>query len=128
MPFERPSVIVLGGVNGAGKTTASRRLLAEQLAVTSFVNADEIARGLNAFAPESVAMAAGRVLLQRLKELARERTNFAFETTLAGRTYLPVLAELQKAGYAIEIHYFWVRSADLAVRRVRNRVLAGGHG
>lgn len=128
MPSERPSVIVLGGVNGAGKTTASRRLLAEQLAVTSFVNADEIARGLNAFAPESVAMAAGRVLLQRLKELARERTNFAFETTLAGRTYLPVLAELQKAGYAIEIHYFWVRSADLAVRRVRNRVLAGGHG
>jgi len=127
MPAERPTVIVLGGVNGAGKTTSSRRLLADQLAVTSFVNADEIARGLCAFAPEMVAIAAGRILLQRLDELARQGAGFAFETTLAGRTYLPFLQELKRLGHAIEIHYFWLRSADLAVERVRKRVLSGGH-
>jgi predicted ABC-type ATPase len=127
MPAERPTVIVLGGVNGAGKTTSSRRLLAEQLVVTSFVNADEIARGLCAFAPGTVAIAAGRILLQRLEELARERVGFAFETTLAGRTYLPFLQELKGLSYVIEIHYFWLRSADLAVERVRKRVLSGGH-
>jgi predicted ABC-type ATPase len=128
MPSEKPIAIVLGGVNGAGKTTSSRRLLAEQLSVLSFVNADEIARGLNAFAPQDAAIAAGRLMLQRLRELARERANFAFESTLAGRTYIPFLQELKQAGYGIEIHYFWLRSPDLAVERVRNRVAAGGHG
>jgi predicted ABC-type ATPase len=128
MPPDRPIVIVLGGVNGAGKTTSARRLLAEQLSVLSFVNADEIARGLNAFAPEAAAIAAGRVLLHRIKELAHERTSFGFETTLAGRTYLPFLKELKANGYTVEIHYFWIRSANLAVERVRKRVLSGGHG
>jgi predicted ABC-type ATPase len=128
MPAERPTVIVLGGVNGAGKTTSSRGLLAEQLTVTSFVNADEIARGLSAFAPQAAAFAAGRVMLQRINELTDERENFAFETTLAGRTYVRFLQELKRSGYAIEIHYFWRRSADLAVERVRKRVLSGGHG
>jgi predicted ABC-type ATPase len=128
MPSGQPLVVVLGGVNGAGKTTSSRRLLAEQLSVLSFVNADEIARGLSAFAVETMAMAAGRILLQRVKELARDRADFAFETTLAGRTYLSFLKELKAIGYAVEIHYFWLRSADLAVERVRKRVSSGGHG
>jgi predicted ABC-type ATPase len=128
MSPEQPTVIVLGGVNGAGKTTSSRRLLAEHLGVPSFVNADEIARGLNAFAPQDAALAAGRLMLQRLKELAQGRANFAFESTLAGRTYLPFLQELKLAGYTIEVHYFWLRFPELAVERVRNRVASGGHG
>jgi predicted ABC-type ATPase len=102
----QPVAIVLGGVNGAGKSTAARALLAEQLAVTTFVNADEIARGLNAFAPEAVAFAAGRVMLARLRELAEVRASFGFETTLAGRTYLPFMRDLKRTGYAIELHYF----------------------
>jgi predicted ABC-type ATPase len=122
-----PIAIVLGGVNGAGKSTAARALLAEQLKVTAFVNADEIARGLNAFAPETVAFTAGRVMLARLKELAAERADFAFETTLAGRTYVSFLTELKQVGYAVELHYFWLRSADLAVERVQARVRRGGH-
>jgi predicted ABC-type ATPase len=128
MPPERPMAIVLGGVNGAGKSTSARALLAEQLSVTTFVNADEIARGLNAFAPESVAFAAGRVMLQRLEELAADRADFAFETTLAGRTYLPFLRDLTDGRYFIELHYFWLRSAELAIERVGNRVRRGGHG
>jgi len=120
-------VIVLGGVNGAGKSTSARALLAEQLSVTTFVNADEIARGLNAFAPETVAFAAGRVMLQRLTELVVERADFAFETTLAGRTYLPILSEWQRNGYGVEMYYFWLRSPELALSRVRARVRRGGH-
>ena len=127
MPDDRPTVIVLGGVNGAGKTTSSRRLLAEQLAVTTFVNADEIARGLSGFAPETAAVAAGRIMLERLNDLARQRADFAFETTLAGRTYLPFLRDLRASGYAVELYYFWLPSADVAVNRVRQRVRRGGH-
>jgi predicted ABC-type ATPase len=127
MPAERPTVIVLGGVNGAGKTTSSRRLLADQLGVTSFVNADEIARGLSAFAPEAAAIAAGRVMLRRLNELAAERAEFASETTLAGRTYLSFLRSLRNNGYVVELYYLWLHSPDLAIERVRARVRRGGH-
>lgn len=127
MPPEQPIAIVLAGINGAGKTTASQALLADQLAVMAFVNADTIARGLNAFAPEAVAMQAGRIVLTHLHDLAKERADFAFETTLSGRTYLPFLRCLREDGYAVELYYFWLRSAELAVERVRARVRRGGH-
>lgn len=127
MPPEKPVVIVLGGINGAGKTTSSQALLADQLAVMCFVNADMIARGLNAIRPESAALQAGRVMLTRLRELATDQADFAFETTLSGKTYLPFLRSLRENGYAVELYYFWLRSADLAVSRVRARVRRGGH-
>ncbi len=122
-----PKVIVLGGVNGAGKSTAAHDLLADTLEVDCFVNADLIARGLNALQPQTVAAEAGRVMLARLRGLANSRANFAFETTLAGRSYLPFLRQLRRTGFAVEIHYFWLESPDLAVARVRERVRAGGH-
>jgi predicted ABC-type ATPase len=127
MPPEQPVAIVLAGINGAGKTTSSQALLADQLAVMSFVNADAIARGLNAFAPESVALQAGRVTLTRLRELSEEKADFAFETTLAWRTYLAFLDGLRQNGYVIELYYFWLNSPELAVQRVKARVRRGGH-
>ena len=92
-----------------------------------FVNADTIARGLNAIRPETAALQAGRIMLTRLRELAADRADFAFETTLSGKTYLPFLRSLRENGYVVELYYFWLRSADLAVSRVRARVRRGGH-
>jgi predicted ABC-type ATPase len=89
MSDPRPSVVVLAGPNGAGKSTAAPALLQGALAVNEFVNADVIARGLSAFDPAAVAIAAGRVMLGRLRELAGQRASFAFETTLASRTFAP---------------------------------------
>ena len=63
---ESPKVVVIAGPNGAGKSTAATRILQDALAVQEFVNADVIARGLSAFKPESVALTAGRVMLQLL--------------------------------------------------------------
>src|SRR5947209_15079140 len=98
MPNHSPSVVVLAGPNGAGKSTAAPQLLKDTLAVTEFVNADVIARGLSAFDPERAALAAGRVMRKRLQELARERKDFAFESTLAGRSFAPWLGELARGG------------------------------
>src|SRR5438552_204099 len=95
-----PTIIVLGGVNGAGKTTASRTLLADTLNVMTFVNADVIAQGLAGFDPDSAALEASRIMLERLYALAGKRADFAFETTLAARSYAPWLDELRQAGYA----------------------------
>jgi len=124
---EPPSVVVLAGPNGAGKSTAAPALLRGRLAVGHFVNADEIARGLSAFEPESVAVPAGRIMLTRLKELARDRRNFAFETTLATRSFAPWIRSLSEAGYEFHLVFLWLPSADLAVARVADRVVQGGH-
>jgi predicted ABC-type ATPase len=96
----RPVVVILGGPNGAGKTTCAAALLPVDLNIRQFVNADTIASGLSAFAPETAAVAAGRVMLHRLDELARERQSFAFETTLASRSFAPFLAAITRAGRA----------------------------
>lgn len=126
--MDSPHVIILAGPNGAGKTTASRDLLQGALAVQEFVNADAIAQGLSGFQPEEVAMEAGRVMLARLDELARQRANFAFETTLASRTIAPRLTTLiQREGYRFHLFYLWLSSAELAVNRVAQRVRLGGH-
>ncbi len=127
MSGEQPIVVVLGGINGAGKTTASRKLLADHLAMKTFVNADLIAKGLNALSPESVAFEAGRVMIARLRQLASTSESFAFESTLAGRTYVKFLKELRSLGYRIELYYFWLSSAELAIQRVSQRVVSGGH-
>ncbi len=122
-----PDVFVIGGPNGAGKTTAARGMLPSFVGVSQFVNADEIARGLSGFAPETVAQEAGRIMLRRLRALAGQRVDFAFETTLASRSFAPWLAGLQRTGYDVHIIYLWLPSPELAVARVARRVQAGGH-
>jgi len=124
---QRPHAIILAGPNGAGKSTAAPSLLAETLRITEFVNADVIARGLSGFAPDNAAIEAASIMYQRLHELAALGRNFAFETTLAGRTLAAWLKELHNDGYTIHLHFLWLSSADLAVARVRQRVAEGGH-
>jgi len=127
MSAPRPCVVILAGPNGAGKSTAAPELLQGELAVTEFVNADVIARGLSAFDPDRAAIAAGRVMLARLDELARQRESFAFETALASRSFAPWLRGLRASGYAIHLFFLWLPSPDLAVQRVADRVRSGGH-
>jgi predicted ABC-type ATPase len=126
-PIENPNLIVLAGCNGAGKTTASRWLLAKTLKVFTYVNADVIAQGLSGFDPEAAAIRAGRIMLEQLHDLAAQRVNFAFETTRAGRGYASWLDAIRTAGYQIHLLYFWLKSPDIAVARVAARVKHGGH-
>lgn len=122
-----PLVVVIAGPNGAGKTTTAPLLLQRALAVSEFVNADAIALGLSAFRPESAAFAAGRAMLARLKALAASRVDFAFETTLASRTFAPWLRQVQASGCHVHVAFLALPDADLAVARVQERVRAGGH-
>jgi predicted ABC-type ATPase len=122
-----PDVVVLGGPNGAGKTTCANTVLPDHLRILQFVNADTIAAGLSGFAPETVAFQAGRVMLSRIEALSREGASFSFETTLASRTFAPLLRRLKGEGYTVTVVYVWLHSPDLAVRRVAERVKRGGH-
>jgi predicted ABC-type ATPase len=95
--------------------------------IDAFVNAALIAEGLSGFRPEQSAIGAGRILLARLGELAERRADFAFESTLSGRTLHAFLARLMSVGYESHIFYLWLPSAELALARVRSRVQAGRH-
>ena len=122
-----PSVVVLAGPNGAGKTTSAAVVLPDVLGVRHFVNADVIASGLSAFDPEVVAIAAGRLMLTRMRELAEQRESFGFETTLASRSFAPFLRNLAATGYGVHLVYLWLPDPELAIARVARRVLRGGH-
>ncbi len=118
---------MIAGPNGAGKTTVTPRILKSAYDIAEWVNADVIARGLSGLQPESASWEAGRVMIERLHELAAQQQSFAFETTLAGRSYFKWINELRSTGYEFHLYYVTVESADICVARVARRVRAGGH-
>ena len=118
---------IIAGCNGAGKTTASFTILPEILGCKEFINADEIAKGLSPFQPESVAMQAGRIMLARMDELLQKGETFAFETTLATKSYKQKIEWAQANGYEVTLLFFWLDSPNIAKERVAQRVAEGGH-
>ena len=123
----RPIVHVIAGPNGAGKTTFARVFLANAAGGENFLNSDLLAAGLSPLAPGTMELRAGRLLLERWRELAAARANFAFETTMSGKSYAVMLRELKEHGYEIRIAYLWIDSVELSLRRIRQRVRKGGH-
>jgi len=121
------NLYIISGCNGAGKTTASFTILPEVLDCREFVNADEIAKGLSPFQPEKVAFEAGRIMLHRISELLESGQVFAFETTLATKSYKSKIALAQEKGYKVILLFFWLQDVELAIERVKTRVLEGGH-
>lgn len=123
----RPTLYIIAGCNGAGKTTASYSVLPDLLECREFVNADEIARGLSPFNPESVAIEAGRLMIHRIESLVGQRKTFAIETTLATRSYAALVHKVHDLGYNVVLLFFWLPSPEIAVKRVAKRVSEGGH-
>lgn len=122
-----PRCIIIAGPNGAGKTTFAREFLTKEVGVVHFVNPDLIASGLSPLRPELATLAAGRLFLRELDRLAKAKTDFAFESTLSGLTYLSRLKRWKVVGYQIEIIYLRILSPQLALRRIAARVKQGGH-
>ena len=128
MALDQPRLVILAGPNGAGKTTASMELLKGAYEIDEYVNADTIAKGLFAFPPESVTLAANRIMLTRIQELVSTKKSFATETTLATRSLAGMVREWRELhGYYVILFFLWLPSPELAVRRVGDRVRMGGH-
>lgn len=124
---EMPKLYIIAGCNGAGKTTASYSILPEMLECTQYVNSDEFAKSLSPFDPDSAAMTAGRYMLMKISYLFARREDFCIESTLATRSLLRMVKEAKENGYTVTLIYLWLNSPELAIARVRDRVLSGGH-
>jgi predicted ABC-type ATPase len=122
-----PNVYIIAGPNGAGKTTFAREFLPNYADCRNFINADLIAQGMSPFSPEAVAFRAGRLMLSEINLLARRHVDFGFETTLSGHGHLGLIRRLKNSGYQVHIFFLWIPVVDIALSRVRDRVLEGGH-
>ncbi len=120
-------IIIIAGPNGAGKTTFAREFLPNEADCPNFVNADLIAAGLAPFSPDAAAFKAGRLMLAEIRNHARLGESFAFETTLSGRYYSRLIPKWQSSGYVVKLFFLKLASPELAVARVEQRVLSGGH-
>ena len=123
----KPTCYIIAGPNGAGKTTFALEYLPKVAGYTRFINADLIAAGLSPLAPERELLAASRLFLREIEERIEAREDFAFETTLAGRTYLRLVERLQRDGWRVELIYLALPSVEMSKLRVAERVAHGGH-
>lgn len=72
-------------------------------------------------------MRAGRLLLEQIRLLASKRSDFGFETTLSGVTYVSFLRRLKAQGYRIHLFFLWIPTVEVALARIADRVRRGGH-
>src|ERR1035438_2830410 len=122
-----PTLYIIAGPNGVGKTTFADSYLPDEAKQLEFVNADLIARGLSPYDPDSATVEAGRIALKRIRELIALRKGFTWETTMSGRSAIGWLRGARAAGYVLKAYFLWVGDQEVVLRRIRQRVVEGGH-
>jgi predicted ABC-type ATPase len=127
MSSHKPTIYLIAGCNGAGKTTFAREFLPQEAKCLNFLNADLIALGLSPFDSRAGALKAGRLLLKEFQQFVSRHQTFALESTLSGKTYAAMLSQAKENGFQIYLHYLWLPSLSIALARVRERVKKGGH-
>jgi predicted ABC-type ATPase len=127
MTAKQPTIYLIAGCNGAGKTTFAKSFLPNEAKCLNFLNADLIAQGLSPLNTRAAAIKAGRLLMEEFRSFVAKRETFAFESTLSGLTYLSLLRNAKQRGFQIYLHYLWLPTPAIAIARVRERVKKGGH-
>jgi len=122
-----PTIYVIAGPNGVGKTTFADRYLPDVIKELEFINPDLIARGLSPYNAEAVTLEAGRIALERIRHLVATRQSFTWETTMSGRTAINWLKDAKAAGFRLKGYFLWVRGVEMTLLRIRRRVAEGGH-
>ena len=127
MPRKSANCYIIAGPNGAGKTTFATEFLPLYANCRNFINPDLLARAFSPFDPDAGMFRAGRVVLERIAEFSEAKKDFAFETTLSGRGYVPLLRRMKATDFRLHLFYLWIPSPELALLRIRDRVESGGH-
>ena len=121
------NAVIIAGPNGAGKTT----FVSEYLPVSGaeYISADAIAATMVSTPGEfdRIRIRAGRSFLEKIQRLIQAEANLVIEVTLAGRGFQRIIRELKSTGYTVTIVFVFLKSPEVCIARVRNRVMAGGH-
>ena len=125
--MNKPTLLVIAGSNGVGKTTFAKNFLKKYPNCNQFINSDLIASGLSPIKPESASLEAGKLMLTKIKRLIEQKQSFSFETTLSGKLYLKIFNIAKKQDYQIHLIYLYLESPDFAIKRIKERVKHGGH-
>ena len=120
-------ILIVGGPNGAGKTSFAREFLPNEDRCPTFINADLIAAGLDPFQPDRAAVRAGRLMLDMIGGCVRRGESFTFEMTLSGRGPARMIPAWRQRGYRVALIFLRLSIPELAIARVGQRVLEGGH-
>ena len=123
----KPTLYIIAGCNGAGKTTFAKIFLPQEVKCPHFFNADEIARGISPLAPQRGTLRAGRILIGEIEACMKRRETFAVESTLSGKSYITLFRRALRLGYETELHYLLLETPAQAIARVQQRVQTGGH-
>ena len=123
----KPTCRVIAGPNGSGKTTFATDFLPLYVDCQNFVNPDLLAKAFSPFNPDTAHLKAAKMTLELMDENIAAKRDFAFETTLSGRSYAVKLRKIKDAGYAVSMFYLWVPSTELTIQRIKERVSQGGH-
>lgn len=118
---------IVAGPNGSGKSTFAQAYFKLRNGKSRFINADTIAAGLAAGKESQNSFHAGRVVLAAVKEALDRSESFAFESTLSGLTWRPILLDAIERGYIITIYFVFLLNPRLNLIRIRQRVREGGH-
>lgn len=121
------NIYIIAGPNGSGKTTFAKKFLPDYAECQNFINTDLIAQGLSPFSPRAAAIKAGKLVLQQIHEFADKEIDFAFETTLSGKSYANLFKKFTQKGYKLHLYFLWIPNCELAIARIKERVLEGGH-
>ena len=120
------NLYLIASANGSGKTTLAG-VLAAIRALPGVSQCRPVGRRACTVS-ETAAIRAGRLLLERIKELVAAKNDFGFETTLAGKSYVKMFKQMKEQGYQWHCYFLWLPSVEMAVARVAHRVSEGGHG
>jgi predicted ABC-type ATPase len=122
---KNPHIDLIGGPNGSGKSSFAGLFFKNRN--TSYLNPDVIAQGFGDESFEKASFQAGRILITEVRTKVAAKESFGFESTLSGKTWLPLLKEAKTLGYSINIHFVCLREPSQNIRRIAKRVKMGGH-
>jgi predicted ABC-type ATPase len=122
----KPDLVIIAGPNGAGKSTVSDFLL-DNKSISWYVNADIIAKGISSPNRRGSDIEAGRIMLSQLSDALKSCSSISYESTMSGISWRSLITQAKNLGYIVTICYVAVRSPEVSIKRVKARVLHGGH-
>lgn len=122
-----PIIEIVAGPNGSGKTTFAQAYLVGKLKRGQFFNPDIIAAGISVIDFERASFMAGRILLKEVRNQINIGNSFVMESTLSGKTWNKILLDAKNNLFRIHVYFLFVETISLSLKRIKERVLMGGH-